>query len=112
MESRMTREEAQDFKQSVHEAIELMKGFQRNMIQARDSLPESYSQIAIQQSRKLDTITERFDSFELKMQPLFKAYEEGANFKTVLLGLLKGIGVIGAAYVVVKMMWHDAFPVK
>ena len=112
MDSRMTREEANEFKQSVQEAVELMKAFQRTMMQARDTLPPSYSQIALDHTKKLDALTERFDKFEESFTPVFKAYEEGASFKNVFFALLKGIGVFGAAYVVVKMAWHDLFPAK
>lgn len=61
-----------------------------------------------------DLIAQRFDDFDTKweqkwarMEPVIKAYEEGLSLRKLFFSLMKGIGVIGAAYVVSKMAWHD-----
>lgn len=103
----MTREEAREFKEAVKDAKSLFPLYEKYISVSRDMLPPTYSQIALEQTKKINELHDRFDQFEEMMKPVIEAYNDTKSFRKIFFALLKGVGVFGAAYVVFKMMLSD-----
>lgn len=69
----MSPEETHELRTVVEDAKHLMQAWQRALIEARDSIPPSFSQQIRDQNTKIDNLS-------LAMQPVIKAFnqEQGA----------------------------------
>jgi len=103
----MSPEEAAKFTQSVEDAKQLMHTWQRALIEARDSIPPSFSQQIRDQNAKIDKQNEKMDQLAKDMLPVIKAFTREQNFWEVIKIYAKRVGIVSAIYIALKMAGVD-----
>ena len=97
---KMSPEEAAKFTQSVEDAKQLMHTWQRALIEARDSIPPSFSQQIRDQNAKIDKLAE-------DMQPVIDAFRQDQNFWDRVKTYAVRVGWVSAMYIGLKMAGVD-----
>lgn len=96
----MSPEETHELRTVVEDAKHLMQAWQRALIEARDSIPPSFSQQIRDQNAKIDKLY-------LEMQPVIEAFREDKGFWERVRIYAVRVGWVSAIFIGLKIAGID-----
>lgn len=96
----MTRDEIKEFKKSVDQAKDFLSLFQKHVVAARDTLPVTYSAIAMEQKKLLENHINseegRLEDIRLAINELREEIKDYQNF----VAGIRGIRMFGQGFLI------------